>query len=189
VIVLAIPRGGIVVAREVAHFLDSPLDLIITRKLGAPGNPELAVGAVTQEGVSVLENELIRRLRVPESYLEREAAAQSAEITRRMRVYRGDRPYPALEGKIVVIVDDGVATGSTVRAAILSAREMGSAKVVLAVPVGPRETISRFAGIADRVICLDTPEPFYAIGEFYVDFGQVSDETVIRILESHRADV
>jgi predicted phosphoribosyltransferase len=106
-----------------------------------------------------------------------------------MRVYRGDRPYPALEGMIVVIVDDGVATGSTVRAAILSAREMGSAKVVLAVPVGPRETISRFAGIADRVICLDTPEPFYAIGEFYVDFGQVSDETVIRILESHRADV
>ena len=172
-VVLAIPRGGLIVASEVADFLDSPLDLIITRKIGAPGNPELAVGAVTQEGEPVLEDELIRRLGVPKSYLDREAAAQRAEIERRMRVYRGDRPHPALEGKIVVIVDDGVATGSTVRAAILSARERRSALVVLAVPVGPRETISRLAGVANRVFCLETPEPFYAIGGFYDDFGQI----------------
>ena len=188
VFVLAIPRGGLVVAGEVADFLGSPLDLVITRKLGAPGNPELAVGAVTQDGESIVEPELVRRLRVPNSYLEQEAAAQSAEIRRRMRIYRGDRPYPSLEGKIVVIVDDGVATGSTVRAAILSAKARKAAQVILAVPVGPRETISDLSGIADRVICLSMPEPFYAIGGFYDDFGQVEDETVIRILENHRAD-
>ncbi|MDA4134544.1 MAG: phosphoribosyltransferase family protein [Thaumarchaeota archaeon] len=187
VIVLAIPRGGLVVAKEVADHLNSPLDLIVTRKLGAPGNPELAVGAVTQDGASILEPELIRRLGIPDSYLARESAEQSAEIERRMRIYRGDRSYPVLDGRIVVIVDDGVATGSTARAAILSAQARNAARVILALPVGPKETISRLAETANRVVCLSTPEPFHAIGRFYDDFGQVEEETVIRILVGRQA--
>lgn len=150
-IVLAIPRGGLVVAKEVADHLNSPLDLIVTRKLGAPGNPELAVGAVTQDGASILEPELIRRLGIPDSYLARESAEQSAEIERRMRIYRGDRSYPVLDGRIVVIVDDGVATGSTARAAILSAQARNAARVILALPVGPKETI--FAARGDCQSC------------------------------------
>ncbi len=182
VIVLAIPRGGVIVGKEVADAIGAPLDLIITRKIGAPGNPELAVGAVTQDGELIIEPELVRMLRVPDSYLVREGAEQSAEVSRRMRSYRGDRPAPDPVGKTVVIVDDGVATGSTVRAAIQSVRRMKAAIVILAVPVGPPESIAKLSKLADRVICLETPEPFYAIGGFYGEFGQVEDAAVRRAL-------
>ncbi len=182
VLVLAIPRGGVPVAREIADSVGAPLDVIIVRKIGAPGNPELAVGAVTQDGDPVIDRELVRTLRVPEDYLKREAASESAEVRRRLEEYRGDRPYPHLDGKTVVIVDDGVATGSTVLAAVQSAKRRGARSVMVAVPVGPRDTISMLAGSADRVVCLSTPDPFYAIGEFYQDFSQVADAAVKEIL-------
>lgn len=183
VIVLAIPRGGVVVAKEVADYIGAPLDLIITRKLGAPGNPELAVGAVTQDGESIVDPEMVKALRVSDSYLKDEAAKQSDEIRRRLASYRGNRAYPRLEGKDVVIVDDGIATGSTVKAAIQSARRRKAALVILAVPVGPQDAITELSKIADRVVCLSTPEPFFAIGEFYQEFEQVDDETVTAILQ------
>ncbi len=182
VIVLGVPRGGVVVAREVADAIGAPLDLIITRKLGAPGNPELAVGAVTEEGEIILDEHVATALDVSEDYLAREAAREVTEIARRLQNYRGSIPPPQLRGKKVVVVDDGIATGSTVRAAIQSIRKRGADSVILAVPVGPRETVSELAGAADKVICLSTPEPFFAIGEFYRDFEQVDDETVRRIL-------
>jgi putative phosphoribosyl transferase len=182
VLVLAIPRGGVPVAKEVADALRAPLDLIVTRKIGAPGNPELAVGAVTQDGESVIDTGLVRTLGIPDDYLRREALRQVEEIGSRMRRYRGGRPYPVLEGKTLVIVDDGVATGSTVKAAIESARRRRPAEVIVAVPVGSREAIGELSGLADRVVCLSTPEPFFAIGEFYRDFDQVGDETVRDIL-------
>jgi predicted phosphoribosyltransferase len=186
VVVLAIPRGGVVVAKEVADAIGAPLDVIIARKLGAPGNPELAVGAVTQDGEAIPDTGIVRMLQVSDAYLKQETAKQCEEIGRRMRSYRGDRAFPGLEGKIVVIVDDGIATGSTVRAAIQSVKRRRAARVILAVPVGPRETISELSKVADSVVCLGTPEPFYAIGEFYDEFGQVEDETVRAILGAAR---
>ncbi len=178
VVVLAVPRGGVVVASEVADAIGAPLDVVITRKVGAPGNPELAVGAVTQEGEFMPDSDLVDRLRVPEAYLKSEVSREAREISRRMERYRGDRPYPSLEGKTVVIVDDGVATGSTVGAAIKSVRLRKPASVILGVPVGARESMEALASVADQVVCLSMPEPFYAIGTFYEDFEQVDDRTV-----------
>ena len=182
VIVLGIPRGGIIVAREVADAIGAPLDLIIARKLGAPGNSELAVGAVTQDGEMIVDREIVKSLGVSHDYLRLEGEKVGAEIARRLLSYRGDRPYPRLEGRTVVVVDDGIATGSTVRAAVQSVRMRGAKSVILAVPVGPRETLSELARTTDRVICLSSPEPFFAIGEFYRDFEQVDDETVRQAL-------
>lgn len=182
VIVLAIPRGGVPVAKEVSESIGAPLDLVITRKIGAPGNPELAIGAVTQEGESIIDPELVSTLLVSRDYLKEEARRQSDEIRRRLKRYRGDREYPKLEGKTVVIVDDGIATGSTVRAAIQSVRSRRAATIILAVPVGPPDTITELSKIADRIVCLSTPEPFYAIGEFYNEFEQVEDDEVRELL-------
>jgi predicted phosphoribosyltransferase len=186
VLVLAIPRGGVVVAKEVADALGAPLDLVITRKVGAPGNPELAIGAVTQEGEVITDPELVGMLGVSDDYVNEQAARQVDEIGRRMREYRGDRPYPSLAGKTVVVVDDGIATGSTTRAAIQSVKKRKAAEVILAVPVGPPDTVAKLSKIADRVVCLSTPEPFYAIGEFYNEFEQVGDDTVREILRAAR---
>jgi putative phosphoribosyl transferase len=182
VVVLAIPRGGVVVGREIADAIGAPLDLIITRKLGAPGNPELAVGAVTQDGEVIVDAETAAMTGASADFVKKEAAKVSEEIARRLGSYRGERPLPLLEGKTVVIVDDGVATGSTVKAAIQSVRRRGAGSVVVAVPVGPRETVSELSRLADRVVCLSTPEPFFAIGQFYRDFEQVDDETVRKAL-------
>jgi putative phosphoribosyl transferase len=184
VVVLAIPRGGVVVAKEVADALGAPLDLIITRKIGAPGNPELAIGAVTQDGEVITVPGLLSVLRVSDRYLNDEAARQVDEIERRMREFRGDRPYPSLAGKTVILVDDGIATGSTIQAAIQSVKRRKAAVVILAVPVGPPETVSKLSKIVDRVVCLSTPEPFYAIGHFYGEFEQVDDDTVREILRA-----
>jgi predicted phosphoribosyltransferase len=184
VVVLAIPRGGVVVADEIARALGTPLDVVVTRKVGAPGNPELAIGAVTEDGEVIMDAELLRMLGVSDEFVKEEAATQVDEIGRRMKTYRGNRPYPSLAGKTVVVVDDGVATGSTIRAAIRSVRKRMAAVVILAVPVGPPDTIANLSMVADRVVCLRTPEPFLAIGEFYKDFEQVEDDSVREILRT-----
>jgi len=182
VVVLAVPRGGVVVAYEVAKSLGAPMDLIIPRKLGAPYNPELAIGAVAQDGTVVLNEDVVSQLGVTQDYIRREAEAQVREIQRRMKKYRGDRPYPSLAGKTVILVDDGIATGATIRAAVRSIRGQGPRSLVIAVPVAPPGTVRALAREADRVVVLDTPEFFLAIGQFYQNFEQTSDEEVIDLL-------
>jgi putative phosphoribosyl transferase len=182
-VVLAIPRGGVVVAREIALALNSSLDLVVTRKIGAPGEPEYAIGAVTQDGEPLVDKEVVRMLGISEKYVEEESARQTLEIRERMHKYRGDRSYPDLGGKNVVIVDDGIATGNTALAAIKSVRRKRPSRVILAVGVAPQETVDKLSKAADEVICLATPEPFYAVGEFYEEFEQVGDEEVKGILD------
>ena len=182
-IVLAIPRGGVVIGYQVAHKLKVPLDIIVPRKIGAPDNPELAIGAVAEDGTLSLDNLAVRYMNVPETYIEGESRRQIIEIKRRLKLYRGDTPYPELQDRIVILVDDGIATGSTIKAAIASIRKKKPKSVIVAVPVAPRSTVKDLEKEADRVICLSTPEFFYAIGQFYKDFSQTSDEEVIRLLK------
>ena len=182
-LVLGIPRGGVVVAAEVARALNAPLDVFIARKLGAPHNPELAVGAVASSGKVVLDEHLIAALRVPESYLEAEIERQRAEIQRRMRAYRGSRPPPDFKDKIVILTDDGVATGATMRAAIQALKETDLQELIVALPVGPPDTVQELANMVDRMVCLHTPAFFWAVGGFYEDFSQTSDQEVIRLLQ------
>jgi putative phosphoribosyl transferase len=181
VVVLGIPRGGVEVAAIVAEALGAPLDVVIPRKVGAPGNPELGLGAVA-EGVRVLDEQLIRALGVTEQYLREEIAAQEEEIRRRSSLYRQNRPPVPLEGRTVVVVDDGIATGGTAAAAARWARARGAARVILAAPVAPPEALYRLAREADEVVVLETPEPFYAVGQWYLDFPQVPDERVVDLL-------
>ncbi len=188
-IVLAIPRGGVVVGYEVAHALKIPLDVIIPRKLGAPSNPELAIGAVTEDGTTILDEQLVNYLGVSKTYIEEESKRQRGEISRRLKLYRGDVPYPNLSNRSVIIIDDGVATGSTIRAALASLRKRRAKTVVIAVPVGPLSTIRELEREADKVVCLSTPEDFYAIGQFYSDFNQTPDEEVIRLLKLSRKEL
>jgi len=179
--VLGIPRGGVVVADAVAERLPAPLDVVIPRKLGAPGNPELAIGAVAP-GVRVLDDRMVRALGVPESYLDREVAAAEREIDRRERRYRAGLPPPDLNERAAIVVDDGVATGSTAVAALRWARARSATAVVLAVPVAPAQAVRQLAREADAVVALETPDLFHAVGQWYRHFGQVSDEEVVRIL-------
>jgi len=188
-IVLAIPRGGVLVGFEVARTLGIPLDVIIPRKIGAPNNPELAIGAMTDDGTIILDDSLVKHLQVSEDYIKEESENQRLEIERRLRLYRGDAPYPSLKKRQVIIVDDGVATGSTMRAALVSVRKRGAKAVVMAVPVGPPSTIRELKKEADRVVCLHTPEPFYAIGQFYEDFTQTSDKEVIGLLRLSKQEL
>ncbi len=181
VVVLGIPRGGVEVAARVAEKLRAPLDVIIPRKVGAPDNPELGLGAIA-EGVEVLDERLIRALGVPLDYLEREIATEREEIRRRQQAYRRGRQEVPLAGKVAVVVDDGVATGGTAAAALRSARARGARKVILAVPVAPVDAVRRLAQDADEVRVLATPEPFYAVGQWYDEFPQTSDEEVIDLL-------
>ncbi len=180
-IVLAIPRGGVEVGAEVARELDAPLDVVIPRKVGAPRNAELGLGAVA-EGVEVLDADLIAALAVPEDYVRREVAAQQEEIRRRTAAYRAGRPPPDVNGKVAVVVDDGVATGGTALAALRWARARGAGRVVLAVPVAPAETVRRLRPDADDVVVLIAPTHFLAVGQWFGDFPQVSDERVIELL-------
>ena len=189
VIILAIPRGGVVVGYEVARKLKVPLDIIIPRKIGAPSNPELAIGAVTEDGTAILDEKLVGYLNVPRRYIEEESERQRKEIERRLKAYRGDVPYPTLTNRIVIVVDDGVATGSTIKAALASLRRRKVKQVVIAVPVGPAETIKELEEKADHVVCLFAPEEFYAIGQFYQNFDQTTDEEVIRLLKLSREEV
>jgi putative phosphoribosyl transferase len=188
-IILAIPRGGVVVGYEIAKTLDLPLDVIIPRKIGAPGNPELAIGAITEDGTVLLDNKLIQYLQVSKEYIEKESKTQKLEIQRRMKLYRGDIPYPSLKNREVILVDDGIATGSTMKAALASVRKRGAKTVVIAIPVGPPSTIRELEKEADRVVCLHTPESFYAIGQFYENFTQTQDEEVTRLLKLRNKEV
>ena len=180
-LVLAIPRGGVIVGDVVARELGVPLDVVVPRKVGAPGNPELAIGAVAP-GIRVLDTRMVRALGVSERYLEREIATQEAEIERRQQVYRGGRPSQPVSGRVAIVVDDGVATGSTAVAALRWARAQGAERVVLAVPVAPPQTIDRLRVEADEVVALETPQPFLAVGEWYRDFDQTTDEQVVSAL-------
>jgi putative phosphoribosyl transferase len=186
-VVLAIPRGGVIVGEAVARALRAPLDVVIPRKIGAPGNPELGIGAIAP-GVRVLDERMVDALRVSPAYLEREIAAQHDEIERRLRLYRAGRPPVELRGRTAVVVDDGIATGGTAAAALRWARAQGSASVVLAIPVAPVASLVRLRAEADRIVVLATPEPFLAVGEWYERFEQTTDDEVIEALLRTQGD-
>jgi len=181
-LVLAVPRGGVVVGAEVARALQAPLDVIIARKIGAPGNPELAIGAVAADGTTVLDEGLIGQLGVSAGYIESTTERERLEIERRLQAYRGDRPPPEVAGKTVVLTDDGVATGATTLAAIRSLRRHGPRSLILAVPVGPPDTINMLSREVDRAVVLATPELFWAVGAFYQVFDQTTDYEVSELL-------
>lgn len=182
VIVLGIPRGGVVVAAEVARALDAPLDIFIAHKIGAPFNPELAIGALTSSGDVLLDEELIDQLGLHQDEIARAVEYQRGEIERRLAVFRKARPPLDETGKTVVLVDDGVATGSTVLAALRALRKRSPARLVLAIPVGPADTMARLARECDQAVVLATPEPFWAVGRFYQQFDQTTDAEVIGLL-------
>jgi putative phosphoribosyl transferase len=188
-IVLAIPRGGVVVGYVIANTLNLPLDVIIPRKIGAPDNPELAIGAVAEDGTAILDQNLIKYLGVSREYVVEETERQKQEIRRRLKLYRQDTSYPDLKGLDVIVVDDGIATGSTMKAALASVKNRGAASITVAVPVGPPSTIEELEKMADRVVCIYTPEFFQAIGEFYRDFNQTSDEEVIGLLLENKRNI
>jgi putative phosphoribosyl transferase len=181
-VVLGLPRGGVPVASEVARALGAPLDVIVVRKLGVPFQPELGMGAVGEDGVRVLNEEIVRMAQVEPDELARVEARERAEVEARARRFRAGRPRVGLAGRTAIIIDDGIATGGTARAALQVARAQGASRVVLAVPVAPPETVEALRGDADEVVCLETPTPFFAIGEWYRDFSQVPDERVTALL-------
>ncbi len=181
-VVLGLPRGGVPVARAVARALDAPLDVIVVRKLGVPFQPELGMGAVGEDGVRVLNEEIVRLARVEPDELARVETRERAEVEARARRFRAGRPRIDLSGRTVIVIDDGIATGGTARAALQVARAQGASRVVLAVPVAPIETVQELRGDADEVVCLETPTPFLAIGQLYRDFSQVPDERVTALL-------
>jgi putative phosphoribosyl transferase len=187
-LVLAIPRGGVVVGYEIAKELHLQLDVIIPHKLGAPDNPELAIGAITEDGTAILDENLVTNMGVTQDYIQEESERQKKEIGRRLKLYRQNVPYPNLKGKCVIIVDDGIATGSTMKAALASVKKQGATNIIVAVPVGPPSTIRELQKMADEVVCLYMPEFFQAIGQFYDDFSQTSDEEVIELLKQNRRD-
>src|SRR5437016_5051891 len=182
VIVLGLPRGGVPVAFEVAQRLGAPLDVFIVRKLGVPGFEELAVGAIASGGVRVLNEDVMRALPNAVDIIEAVTAKETAELQRREQSYRDGRPAPELAGKTIILVDDGLATGATMRAAVKALRQRGAAKIVVAVPVGPPDTCREFEDEADEVICASAPEFFQAVGQYYEDFSQTSDEEVRELL-------
>lgn len=186
-IIVGLPRGGVVTAAVIAEDLELPLDVLIVRKLGAPGQEELAMGAIGPGGVRVLNDDVIESLRIPRERIEAETMRQQAELMRRDRLYRANQPSLDFREKTVIVVDDGLATGSTMSAAIAVLRQHHPARVVLAVPVAPVETLERFRAAVDELVCLETPEPFLAVGCWYLNFTQVDDEDVIRILDQARS--
>jgi putative phosphoribosyl transferase len=181
-LVLALPRGGVPVGYEVARALHAPLDVYLVRKIGVPGRPELAMGAIAADGVRVLNDDVVASLRIPDAAIAGVVADEEREIARRDRLYRGARPPPAVRDMTVIVVDDGVATGATMRAAVAALRVQGPRAVVVAVPVAARETCHDLARVADDVICLATPTPFSAVGAWYADFSPTDDDEVRELL-------
>jgi putative phosphoribosyl transferase len=183
VAVLALPRGGVPVAFEVARILNAPLDIFLVRKLGVPGYEELAMGALATGGVRVLNEDVVRALGISEDVIESVAAREQQELERREHVYRGNRPTLDVRGRMVILVDDGLATGSTMRAAVAALRRQAPARIIVAVPVGAPETCNELWAEADEVVCLRTPEQFRAVGFWYEDFSQTTDQEVHELLE------
>jgi putative phosphoribosyl transferase len=188
-VVLALPRGGVPVGYEVARELRLPLDVFVVRKLGTPGQPELAMGAIASGGVHVLNREVVDTFGIPEEVIDAATAAEQAELERRERQYRGERPPLDARGKIVILVDDGLATGSTMRAAAAALRQEDAAKIVVAVPVAAAATCELLRAEVDEIVCGATPEPFFAVGQWYRDFSQTTDEEVHDLLERAGAGV
>jgi predicted phosphoribosyltransferase len=182
VIVLALPRGGVPVAFEVAAALGAPLDVFLVRKLGAPGQEELAMGAIASGDVVVVNDEVIKALKIPSEALEAKIVSERAELARRESIYRGDRPPLCVKARSVILVDDGLATGSTMRAAVAALRRQQPARIVVAVPIGAASTCAEIGAIADECICAVTPEPFRAVGLWYDDFAQTDDREVSDLL-------
>lgn len=185
-IVLGLPRGGVVVANEVAKSLDLPLDVICPRKIGAPGNPEYAIGATTAQGEPIFNEEALAQIRPSRAWLDQAARSEAEEADKRERRFREGKPTRDLEGKTVILIDDGLATGLTMKAALQQVKQEGAAKTVIAIPVAPFDTLEELRALADEVICPLTPAFFMAIGEFYEDFGQTSSEEVMQILRGKR---
>jgi predicted phosphoribosyltransferase len=182
VVVFGLPRGGVPVAYEVARALHAPLDVFVVRKLGLPGHEEYALGAIASGGIRVVNREAAALHRVSDSTIDAVERAERAELVRRERAYRDGRPLVPVAGRIVVLVDDGLATGATMRAAVLAVRQLHPSRVVVAVPVGSREACVDIGEAADEVVCVSTPEPFWAVGLFYEDFSQTGDEEVRLLL-------
>jgi putative phosphoribosyl transferase len=188
-VVLALPRGGVPVGSAIAEGLEAPLDILLVRKIGVPWQPELALGAVVDgaDPQVFINRALAAELAVEEAYISGETAHQLAEIERRRKTYFGERAPIALAGRVVILVDDGIATGSTMRIAAHAVRKASAAKIVIAVPVAPRDTLAELQAEADAIVCLDTPNPFLAVSAHYEQFAQLSDEEVIAILSRHRS--
>jgi putative phosphoribosyl transferase len=187
VLVLALPRGGVPVGFEVAQALQVPLDVFIVRKLGVPGHEELAMGAIASGGVLVLNEDVVRSLMIPEDVIQRVAAREQQELERRERAYRGTRPAPDVKDRTVILVDDGLATGSTMMAAAKALRQQQPAEIVVAVPVAAPSTCHKLRSVADDVVCVLMPEMFYAVGQWYADFSQTTDEEVRELLASAKS--
>jgi putative phosphoribosyl transferase len=183
VLVLALPRGGVAVGREVARLLGAPLDVLVVRKLGFPGQDELAMGAIASGGARVLNEELLAQTGLPYDRVEAVVERELAELARREEAYRGARPPPEVEGKTAIVVDDGLATGSTMLAAVQALRSQAPARILVAVPTAPPQTCEALERVADEVVCLRQPYPFYAVGLSYEDFSEVDDDEVRRLLE------
>lgn len=181
-VVLALPRGGVPVAFEVAQALDAPLDIFLVRKLGVPGHEELAMGAIASGGTMVVNDEVVRMAGITRDVIESAADREWIELARRESCYRGDRPRPSVRGSTIILVDDGLATGSTMRAAAQALRMEEPARLIIAVPVAAQETCAAFRTEVDDIICAVTPEPFYGVGAWYADFSQTSDEEVQDLL-------
>jgi len=186
-VVLALPRGGVPVAFEIAEALGAPLDIFVVRKLGMPGHPEYAMGAIASGGIRVISDDVIRWYGISPAAIEAVAREELAELERREREYRRGRALTDLREKTVILVDDGLATGSTMRAAVLAVRRLRPGRVVVAVPVGAREMCEALREVADEVVCALTPEPFSAVGLWYIDFSQTTDEEVRHLLSTHSA--
>lgn len=184
VIVLGLPRGGVPVAYEVAKRLGAPLDVFIVRKLGVPGFEELAAGAIASGGVRVLNEDVMRAIPHADEEIEAVTTRETAELERREHEYRDGRPAPELRDRVVILIDDGLATGATMRAAVKALRQSGATKIVVAVPVGPPDTCREIEQQADETICLSTPEFFHAVGQYYEDFSQTSDDDVRELLSA-----
>ncbi len=182
VIVLALPRGGVPVAAEVAKELNVPLDVFVVRKLGLPGHPELAMGAIATGGVRVFNGDVVNSLRIPDEVIDSVSAEELGELQRREKAYRDDLPPPEVEGKTVILVDDGIATGSTMLAAIAALRQLNVARIVVAIPVVPASAYYEIRLVADEVVAVMMPEDFYAVGQWYEDFSQTSDDEVRELL-------
>jgi predicted phosphoribosyltransferase len=182
IVVLALPRGGVPVAFEVAHALEAPLDVFVVRKLGMPGHPEFAMGAIASGGTRVLNDEVVKLYRIPDQVVDAIARDERIELERRERAYRAQRPPLDVRGRTVVLIDDGLATGSTMKAAVEAVRALAPHRIIVAVPVGSPETCREFAAVADDIICARAPEHFAAVGQWYDDFRQTTDEEVRELL-------